>query len=380
MKITISPDSFKGSLSAKQASNMIEEGCQTVFSKAVCRKIPMADGGEGTVDALIYSTNGKRLHYDVTGPLGNTISTFMGESGVNHEALIEVASVCGLVQVPESKRCPLNTTSYGLGELISIALDEGYRKLLIGLGGSATNDGGLGMLQALGAKFYNYEGDEVGSFGRDLLNVDQVDLQGLDSRLQDCDIKVASDVENPLCEENGASHVFGPQKGATEEVVEQMDVALAHYSTVVETALSKSFANTKGAGAAGGLGFALMSIGAVITSGAEVIGEVTQLEEQIRTSDLVITGEGKSDFQTFYGKAPGYVAKLAKKHDIPCILISGAIDDQEGKLRELFLGVFSITNEPMSLAECMDNAEKLLLTQTANVVHFYQQLMKAGEM
>ncbi|WP_017185388.1 glycerate kinase [Alkalibacillus haloalkaliphilus] len=376
MKITVSPDSFKGSLSAKQASNVIEQGCQTADPSVVIKKIPMADGGEGTVDALIYSTNGKRLHFEVTGPLGEPISTIMGESGVNHEALIEVASVCGLMQVPKEKQNPLFTTSYGLGELVKKALDVGYRQLLIGLGGSATNDGGLGMLQALGAKFYDESNHEVGFYGNDLQFVARVDLTNLDPRLEQCEIKVASDVENPLCGENGASHVFGPQKGASEQIVKQMDEALAHYSQVVEGELGRTYKNKQGAGAAGGLGFALMVMGGEIMSGAQVVGEIARLEDEIKSSQLVVTGEGQSDFQTFFGKAPGYVAKLAKRHNVPCVLISGAVDDREGKLRDLFSGVFAITNEPMSLAECMENADQLLLQQTANVVHLFNNLRK----
>ncbi|MDQ0353002.1 glycerate kinase [Alkalibacillus filiformis] len=376
MKITVSPDSFKGSLSAKQASNVIEQGCQTVDSSAVIKKIPMADGGEGTVDALIYSTNGKRLHCEVTGPLGEPISTIMGESGANHEALIEVASVCGLMQVPKEKQNPLFTTSYGLGELVKKALDVGYRQLLIGLGGSATNDGGLGMLQALGAKFYDRNHEKVGFYGNDLQFVEYVDLTNLDPRLKQCEIKVASDVENPLYGESGASHVFGPQKGASIQVVKQMDEALARYSQIVESELGQTYKNKQGAGAAGGLGFALMVIGGEITSGAQVVGEVARLEDEIKSSQLVVTGEGQSDFQTFYGKAPGYVASLAQKHNVPCVLISGAIADQDGKLRELFSGVFSITNQPMSLEDCIKNADQLLLQQTANVVHLFNNLRK----
>ncbi|MDV2582755.1 glycerate kinase [Alkalibacillus haloalkaliphilus] len=376
MKITVSPDSFKGSLSAKQASNVIEQGCQTADPSVAIKKIPMADGGEGTVDALIYSTNGKRLHFEVTGPLGEPISTIMGESGVNHEALIEVASVCGLMQVPKEKQNPLFTTSYGLGELVKKALDVGYRQLLIGLGGSATNDGGLGMLQALGAKFYDENNHEVGFYGNDLQFVACVDLTNLDPRLEKCEIKVASDVENPLCGESGASHVFGPQKGASEQIVKQMDEALANYSQIVERELGQSYKHKQGAGAAGGLGFALMVIGGELTSGAQVVGEIARLEDEIKSSQLVVTGEGQSDFQTFYGKAPGYVAKLAQKYNVPCVLISGAIDDHDGKLRELFSGVFAITNQPMSLEECIENADQLLLQQTANVVHLFNNLRK----
>ncbi|WP_188208074.1 glycerate kinase [Alkalibacillus aidingensis] len=379
MNITIAPDSFKGSLTANQASDLMEQACLEVNPSAIIRKIPMADGGEGTIDSLIYSTNGKRSYVQVSGPLGDTIEVPLGESGIKPEAYIEVASVCGLVQVPKEKRDPLKTSSYGLGELIKIALDKGYRRLMIGLGGSATNDGGLGMLQALGAKFMNRDGTEVGRFGEDLFEVASIDFTNLDKRLNECEVVAATDVNNPLCGENGASFVFGPQKGAGPEVVNKLDHALNHYSDLVEDELNQSFKWVEGSGAAGGIGFSLLVVGATISSGAEIMGDLAKLEQSIKTSDLVLTGEGKSDVQTFFGKVPGFTAKLANKYGIPCVLISGAIDDQERKLHQLFTGVFSIVNEPMSFEECMTKADELLYFQTVNVIHFYQNLLEEKE-
>ncbi|MDQ0160248.1 glycerate kinase [Alkalibacillus salilacus] len=376
MRFTISPDSFKGSLSAQQASDVISEAVHSIMPEADCVQLPMADGGEGTIDALVHATNGNRIDLSITGPLGERINTVMGINGYTNEAILEVASVCGMDQIEKDDLNPMNTTSYGLGELMKYALDQGYNQLLIGLGGSVVNDGGIGMLTALGARFYDADGYTLEGYGRDLLLVDQVDFSNLDPRLKKSEIRVASDVDNPLTGTNGATYVFGPQKGATKLMIQKLDEAIKSYSSLVEDEIKGSFQFRPGVGAAGGLGFALMTIGAELKSGALLIASAIGLEQGIATSQLVITGEGKSDEQTLFGKAPSHVAQLSRHHQVGCLLISGAIDDPEGKLRDVFSGVFSTIQKPMSEEKSMENASDLLYQQTANIVHFYQNLSK----
>ncbi|MET3683336.1 glycerate kinase [Alkalibacillus flavidus] len=371
MKITIAPDSFKGSLTAEEASQVMANAIRSLDDTVQCVQRPMADGGEGTIDALVYATEGRRLYFDVTGPLGDTITSVVGINGITGEAMIESSSVCGMEQVPESERNPMMTTSYGLGELLLKVLDHGYEQILIGLGGSIVNDGGIGMLNALGARFYDEYGMVLDVYGRDLLSLSSVDLSGLDERLNTCTIRVASDVDNPLTGVKGATYVFGPQKGASELMIQQLDEAMQLYSELVENEIGKSFVYRPGAGAAGGLGFALMVIGGDIKSGAYLIADAVKLEEAIQAGDLVITGEGKSDDQTFYGKAPGYIARLCQNYHTPCLLMAGALDDPDGDLRKLFTDVFSTTDESMPIADQMANASQLLFNQTIDAFKSY---------
>lgn len=323
MNVVIAPDSFKGSLSAKEISLIMKKSCLDVFPDAEVILKPMADGGEGTLDSLLFTTKGKRLHIPCTGPLGEKIKAPVGILGDGKTAVIEVASVSGITQVPEHKRNPYRTTTYGIGQCIQFVLDQGLRNIVIGLGGSATNDGGMGMLSALGAQFFSEDNEKPGMFGYDLLKIARVDLSRLDERLRHTRILIASDVRNPLCGQQGASHVYGPQKGATRDQVLQLDRALDRYSNLLEKQTGIQAKHTPGAGAAGGLGFALLSLGAKIKSGAELIASYSHLEETVAGADLVLTGEGQSDRQTFYGKAPGYVAQLCKKYGVPSILLSG---------------------------------------------------------
>ncbi|GEL77533.1 glycerate kinase [Tenuibacillus multivorans] len=376
MYVTVCPDSFKGSLSSKNAAKTIAKACHDVFPNAHVTQMPMADGGEGTIDALIYSTDGKRYEKSVTGPIGQPIESYFGVHGDGGTAFIEVGNTAGLIQVPEDDRNPYHTTSYGLGEMIQHVLDEGFNQIIVGLGGSATNDGGLGMLTALGAKFYDKNGQQVDYFGKDLFNIHNVDLSMLDPRLKDISIQVASDVDNPLCGERGASAIFGPQKGATNEQVQRLDQALDNYAALIEQETGNEIRNVPGAGAAGGLGFALMTVGSTLTSGAELVGQTMQLEESIAKSHLIITGEGQSDEQTLFGKAPSYVAQLAQKHHKPVVLISGSVDDPDLKLLDQFTATFSIMNMPMSLTDAMDQVEQLLYEQSIQVFNFYKTIGK----
>lgn len=374
MKVVISPDSFKGSLTARQASETIERACREILPEARIVLKPMADGGEGTLDTLIFNSNGRKAKYEVIGPLGSQINALLGIMGDAATAVIETASIAGLTLVPEQKRNPLHTTSYGLGEMIRHALDQGFKQIIIGLGGSATNDGGLGMLKALGVRFLNKQGNEVDHFGKDLLHIEEANFSGVDPRIYHTNLLIASDVDNPLCGPRGASFVYGPQKGASIQQMIQLDQALNQYGNLIEKKLGKRFKDRPGAGAAGGLGFAFMAIGGNMVSGAKLVADHIQLEQEIRNADLLITGEGQSDKQTLYGKVPGYVGEIARKHRVMPILISGSIKEDIEDLRERFAGCFSITTGPLSLEYCLEHGETLLYQQTKNVINFFKHI------
>lgn len=370
MKIVLAPDSFKGSLTAIEAAETMRRAILDVNGDYTVINKPMADGGEGTLDAILSSsTNGEKVTVSCTGPLGENIETTYAILK-SKQAVIELASIAGLEQVPINKRNPDNTTTSGLGEVIRDAMDKGCTQIIIGLGGSATNDGGLGMLIALGMKAWDERGNQLDGFGTDLRQVRKVSFKELDSRLQKVDLKVASDVDNPLCGRRGASFVFGPQKGASQTQVSQYDLAMERYGSLIEKQINRELKNIPGAGAAGGLGFALLALNAELVSGAELLANTLQLERYIQNADLVITGEGKSDEQTLYGKAPGYVASLAVKHDVPVVLLSGSLDGNLDKLRSEFSGCFSIINKPMALDKCINQAESLLYEQTKQIIHF----------
>lgn len=369
MNIVVAPDSFKGSLTSVEASEIMKSAIMDVNNSYFVTKKPMADGGEGTLDSLLNASNGERIEVDCTGPLGDKITTSYGIINTN-TAVIECANIVGLTQVPDNERHPNNTTTYGIGEVIVHALHMGCDSFIIGLGGSSTNDGGLGMLLALGMEAWDANGEQVTGYGRDLYRVKTIKFDHMDKRLTKAEFKVASDVENPLCGELGATHVFGPQKGVPKHEIKQLDKALGRFANEVEANLSINVQERPGAGAAGGLGFALMSIGGSLVSGAELIGETIRIEDAIKTADLVITGEGQSDEQTLYGKAPGYVATIARKYDVPVVLISGSLNGDLDLLRERFSGCFSIINRPLSLEQCFNEAGELLFDQTKQVVHF----------
>ncbi|MBM7663016.1 glycerate kinase [Bacillus mesophilus] len=367
MNIIVAPDSFKGSLTSLEAGSAIKKGVLSEIPQANIEVIPMADGGEGTLSTLLFATKGSRFKVDVMGPLGKRVETQYGVLGNGDTVVIEMALISGLPMVPEGQRNPLYTTTFGIGEVILEAINSGYRKFIIGLGGSATNDGGLGMLQALGVTFLNDYGHSVRPFGESVSEVTIVDYSTLDSRVKECSFQIASDVENPLCGPNGASAVFGPQKGADQEIVQFLDKALSKFASLVEKEIKTSFAEVEGAGAAGGLGFAFLTIGGEIVSGAKLIGEATGLKDKILKSDLVITGEGQSDFQTLFGKVPGYIGKLAFEQNVNAVLISGSLGKGYEKLYDYFLSCDSISTGPMSLQESMLNAEELLYKKAKNL-------------
>lgn len=314
MKILIAPDSYKESLSALQVVDHIEKGFREVFPDAEYVKVPVADGGEGTVDTMVEATGGRKIECEVIGALGLPQRAFWGISGDGKIAFIEIASASGLEQVPPEQRNPLITTTYGVGELILAALDEGVRHFIIGLGGSATNDGGAGMLQALGVGLKDADGRELAYGGAALAQLAEIDVGGLDGRLKECRFDVACDVSNPLVGRQGASRIFGPQKGATPEMVETLDQALSRYAEVIKQKLDVEVKDLPGAGAAGGLGAAFSGVlGGRLKSGIGIITEFLRLEESMKGAALVITGEGRIDSQSINGKVPVGVAALAKK-------------------------------------------------------------------
>ena len=364
MKIVIAPDSFKGSLTALQVAAAIEVGLRRVFPDVAIEKVPMADGGEGTVQSLVDATAGQILTTQVLDPLGNSIEAEYGVLGDGVTAVIEMAAASGLTLVPLDKRDPRVTTTYGTGELIRAALAHGCRKLIIGIGGSATNDGGAGMAQALGAKLLAASGKQIEPGGGSLAKLNSIDLFKLDPRIAETETVVACDVNNPLTGKQGASHVYGPQKGATPEMIEVLDANLAHFDKIVQRDLSKSVGNVQGAGAAGGLGAGLMAfLNASLKSGIEIVTEATELSKRFVGADLVITGEGQINFQTVFGKTPVGVAKVAKTHNLPVIAIAGSItDDSNGVYDAGIDAMVDIVPEPMSLETAIENATTLIET------------------
>ena len=362
MKIVIAPDSFKGSLTALQAAEAMEAGLRRVFPDVAIEKVPMADGGEGTVQSLVDATDGEILTAQVLDPLGNSIEAEYGVLGDGVTAVIEMAAASGLTLVPPDKRDPRVTTTYGTGELIRAALAQGCRKLIIGIGGSATNDGGAGMAQALGAKLLTASGEQIEPGGGSLAALSSIDLSELHPRITETETVVACDVNNPLTGRQGASHVYGPQKGATPEMIEVLDANLAHFGKIVERDLNKSVGKVPGAGAAGGLGAGLMAfLDASLKSGIDIVIEATQLSKQFAGADLVLTGEGQINFQTVFGKTPVGVAKVAKIHRIPVIAIAGSIaDNSDGVYDAGIDAMIDIVPEPMPLETAIENATTLI--------------------
>ncbi len=366
MKIVIAPDGFKGNLSALQVARAIDKGIKRVVPDALTTIKPMADGGEGTVQALVDATGGKLMTTEVTDPLGGRILAHWGLLSDKATGVIEMAAASGLPLVPTDKRNPLLTTTCGTGELILTALESGCRKLIIGIGGSATNDGGAGMAQALGARLLDSTGADLPFGGAALANLERIDVTNLDSRLADCEVLIASDVTNPLCGTQGASAVYGPQKGATPEMVAQLDTALSHYADVIQRDLGIRVKDMPGAGAAGGLGAGLIVfLKAKVIPGIDIVIQATNLVEHLKDADLVFTGEGRLDSQTAHGKVPTGVAKKAKEFGLPVIAIAGEIlDDYHVVYEHGIDAVLSIAPGPISLSQSMAEAERLI-TDTA---------------
>lgn len=363
-KIVIAPDSFKGSLSAPEAAEAIGRGIKKANPAWETVLVPMADGGEGTADCLVKATDGRMVQVTALDPLGREIQSGFGVLGGGEGSIgiVEMALSSGLYLIDEHERDPLRTTSYGVGQLIRAALDQGCRTLILALGGSATNDGGAGMLQALGAELLDRDGLAIGYGGGELARLASIGVEGMDARLRDCEIRVACDVDNPFVGPRGATFVFGPQKGATEEVAERLDRNLTHFADVIEGSLGVRIHDAPGAGAAGGLAGAIMAfLGGSLESGVSMAARYAGLDEAMRNADLVITGEGRVDGQTAGGKTPYGVAKLAQAHNVPVIVLAGSVGEGIEALYEHgILSVFSIVNRPMTMAEAMNGAEALL--------------------
>ena len=379
MKIVIAPDSYKESLSATEVAQAIEKGFREIFPEAQFVSVPVADGGEGTVEAMIAATQGRAMTSTVTGPLGDTVEAQWGISGDGQTAFIEMAAASGLALVPPELRNPLITTSYGTGELILQALESGVKNIIIGIGGSATNDGGAGMVQALGAKLCDANGADIGFGGGSLMSLNNIDIRHLDARLQTCSIRVACDVTNPLTGTSGASFIFGPQKGATEAMIRELDHNLAHFADVIKKSLRVDVKEVPGAGAAGGMGAALMAfLGAELRSGIEIVTQALNLEEHIHDCTLVVTGEGRLDSQSIHGKVPVGVASVAKKYHKPVIGIAGSLTRDVGIVHQYGIdSVFSVLNRIGSLEEAFrDAAENIYLT-SRNVAATLQMGMQA---
>jgi glycerate kinase len=384
MKIVIAPDSFKESLSALQVATAIEAGVREVFPEAACHKLPMADGGEGTLQALVDATGGTVHQVEVTGPTGRRIQAAFGLSADGHLAVVEMASASGLEGVPVAERDPRSATSRGTGELIRAALDAGARRFVVGLGGSATNDAGAGMLQALGVRLRDADGQELAPGGAALARLQHIDIGQLDARIAECRIDVACDVTNPLVGPRGASHVFGPQKGATPAMVAELDACLQRFADVLRADLGQDVAQVPGTGAAGGLGAALLAVlGAQLRPGCEVVTDAIGLDDALRDADLVITGEGRTDGQTLYGKAPIGVARVAARHGVPVIGLSGAVTPDAAVLHAHGIAaLFSAVPGPCTLDDALRDAAANVQTAARNIamaVRIGQQLTGAAK-
>lgn len=370
LTIVLAPDSFKESMTAKEVCESMEAGIKKINKDITCIHVPMADGGEGTMQSLVDATCGKVHSLDVIGPLGDEIKAEYGILGDGEIGILEMASASGIHLVPKEKRNPLITTSYGTGQLIKACLDKGVKKLLIGIGGSATNDGGAGVVQALGGKLLDKEGNELDFGGGQLRKLHKIDLTNFDKRLKDIKIEVACDVNNPLCGEKGASNVFGPQKGATPEMIDLLDDSLNHYANIIKEQIGKDVLNVPGAGAAGGLGAGLMAfLNGELKKGIEMVIEYSKLEEKVKNADMVWTGEGSIDFQTQYGKTPIGVAKIAKKYNKPVIALAGRVGDNIDVLYEKGIdSIFGIIRELTDIDEALLNGKKNIQKTSEDIV------------
>lgn len=369
MKFVLAPDSFKESLTAIDAAMAMEKGTRKVFPEAECMIVPMADGGEGTVESLVCAKKGEIKETQVIGPLGEKITAKYGLINNGKTAVIEMAKASGLELINPEDRNPLQTTTFGTGQLIKHALDNGAHHFLIGIGGSATNDGGAGMLQALGVSFKDKDGKELPFGGGMLDKLYAIDLDGLDKRIKNAVFEVACDVTNPLIGENGASVIFGPQKGATPEMVKVLDDNLKHFADVVKKQLNKDIAHLEGAGAAGGLGAGLIGfLNATLKKGVDMVIEYTELEEKIKDADFVFTGEGSIDGQTLFGKTPYGVASIAKKYNVPVFGFAGKVGQGIEPLYENgFCAIICILREVTSLKTALQEGKINLAFAVENV-------------
>lgn len=378
MRIVLAPDSFKGSLSAVQVCELMRQAVLAEQPDAAVDAVPMADGGEGTVQALVAAAGGQLVGLQATGPLGRPIQAYIGAIEYEGErcAVLEAASLFGLPMVEGADRNPLRTTSRGLGDAIAAALDMGFRRFIIGLGGSATNDGGLGMLAALGVRPYDADGRKLFGFGSDLAEVARIDWSALDGRLRDCRFTVATDVANPLLGREGATYVYGPQKGADAAALDLLETGMERYAALSAQSRGAGLDAERGAGAAGGLGFALLQLGGELVPGAQVVERASGLKDKIARADWVLTGEGCSDEQTLYGKAPLHVARLAAAAGKPALLVSGSLGAGWERLLPYFAGCFSTVTCPQTLDQALSGAERSLYSAVRNAAGLMRRLTR----
>jgi len=374
MKIVIAPDSFKDSISAQSAADAIAQGWKEVWPDAQIITCPMADGGEGTVAAVLAACGGERQRAEVRGPLGETAYASWGWLPDSHTAIIEMAEASGLQLVPVDKRDACISSTYGTGQLIRAALDEGAQRIILAIGGSATNDGGAGAMQALGVQLLDGHGQELVPGGLALANLWRIDLSGLDPRLAQVRFDIAADVNNPLCGEQGASAIFGPQKGASPEQVKLLDKALGLFANHCAKALGHDVRDEPGSGAAGGLGFAAKAfLGAQFKPGVEVVAELVGLAQAVEGADLVITGEGRFDAQTLRGKTPFGVAQIAREKGVPVIAIAGTLgEDYQDLYKHGIDAAFSLASGPMTLDQACIEAPRLLWERTSDIARVWR--------
>ena len=382
MKVVVAIDSLKGSLTSLEAGNAIQKGIHCVMPDAEVCVRPLADGGEGTVEALALGMGGRMEKVVVTGPLGKPVECAYGILDESKTAIVEMSGAAGITLVPDQERNPINTTTYGVGEVIKDAIGKGCRRFIVGIGGSATNDGGIGMLQALGYGILNANGSQVAFGAKGLEELAEITDAHVLPELKDCTFRIACDVTNPLCGDHGASAVYGPQKGATPDMILQMDKWLNDYAELAAKTFSKADQNQAGTGAAGGLGFAFLTFtNAVLESGIKIVLEETRLEDYVKDADIVITGEGRLDGQTVMGKAPIGVANIAKKYGKPVLAFSGCVAEDARACNSGGIDAyFPILRGAVSLQEAMDhnNAEKNMIATVEQVFRLIKTLRRDG--
>ena len=381
MKLLFASDSFKGSLTSGETAALLDRAAHTVFKNVETANVPVADGGEGTVDAVVEAMNGERITTQVSGPLGQLVPAVYGVIG-GKKAVIEMAAASGLPLVPEELRNPLYTTSYGTGELIRDALDKGFRDISIAIGGSATNDGGIGCMQALGVKFLDENGNELTGKGSDLIHIRSVDTSGLDARARKTTFTVMCDVTNPLCGAEGATYTFGPQKGGTKEILDALEAGMKNYRDVIVDTFSVNPDEIQGSGAAGGLGTALLVfLHAELKSGVDTVLDLIDFDNRLRGVNLVVTGEGRSDWQSCYGKVMQGVGNRCRRAGIPAVGLSGSLGrGAEMLYNEGILSLMTTVDAPMELSEAMERANDLYYSAAVRMFRMIRTGMKiAGE-
>lgn len=379
-KIVFAPQGFKESLTGIEIARAMAEGAKRVWPDAEAVLVPVADGGDGTLQSLVDASGGEVRTANAIDPLGREIEVEWGALGDGKTAVIEMARSSGLALLGTDERDPMNSTTFGVGQVMKAALDTGFSHFIIGIGGSATNDGGAGMAQALGARLLDASGNELAHGGAALAKLERIDVSGFDERLKNASIEVACDVNNPLCGPTGASAIFGPQKGATEEQIKELDAALNRFGEIAKRDLGRDVSEIPGAGAAGGLGAGLMAFAnARLRLGADIVLEAVKLEEQLEDADLVVVGEGQFDRSTVFNKSPVAVAQRARQHGIPVVGIAGSLGAGYREVHDHGIdAVFSLVNRPMTLQEAMADTARLVERATEEACRAMNAVMRNG--